>query len=128
METEYTDDMGSDIAGRDTAFEPIDWRAEYRDHPWVFLGAAVGIGVILGTMIRPSTRSAIYQNRTAPLRQALHTSPKVAQLKSTWGLMSDALLGVATAKAVDAIGGYIPGFRDEYQKHTSRHGGAEPAV
>ena len=40
--------------------------------------------------------------------------------------MSDALLGVATAKAVDAIAEYLPGFKDQYEQQTARPHRTEP--
>jgi hypothetical protein len=50
----------------------------------------------------------------------------VEQLIATWGHISDALLGVATAKAVDAIAEYLPGFKDEYERQTDRRRSTEP--
>ena len=41
-------------------------------------------------------------------------------VEDTWRHVSEALLGVATAKAIDYISNVIPGFRDHYQSTTGR--------
>ena len=94
-------------------------------HPAVVL-AVVGAGVLLGTFtVRRALRARAARapmSATSPLPPLRRRSAKVAQLLDTWEHISDALLGVATAKAVDAIAERIPGFRDEFAKQTSRHG------
>ena len=117
------------------AKELTDWKVHYRNHPAVFLGAAAGLGVLLGAVMTPSrvrpTDSRVrsteaFQARGTALRAFAARSPKVEQLRTTWGHISDALLGVATAKAVDAIAEYLPGFKDQYEQQSARPYRTEP--
>ena len=109
------DELGRNLEDLEfKAKELADWKVHYRNHPGVFLGAAAGIGVLLGAAVAPA-------NGRAPMRPGLRLQgrPKVAQLVSTWELVSDALLGLATAKAIDAIAEYLPGFKDEYERQSA---------
>jgi hypothetical protein len=116
------DDLGRNLEDLEfKAKELADWKVHFRNHPAAFLGAAAGFGVLLGALapshVRPP-REPIHARGTA--FRALAHSPKVEQLRTTWGHISDALLGVATAKAVDAIADYLPGFRDQYERQSAR--------
>lgn len=116
------DELGRNLEDLELkAKELTNWKVHYRNHPGVFLGAAAGMGVLLGAVMAPA-------NGRAPLgpRLRLHGSPKVAQLVSTWELVSDALLGLATAKAIDAIAEYLPGFKDEYERQSTRPRRGDP--
>jgi hypothetical protein len=99
-----------------------EWSESYQTHPAVFLGLAVGVGLVLGLMkARRSSRSSApraYAASAAPKPPLRERSPKVAQLVSTWEQISDALLGVATARAIDAIAEYVPGFKDQYERQS----------
>ena len=109
------------------AKELTDWKAHYRNNPAVFLGAAAGIGVLLGAVLTPAPdrSTEALQARSVPTRGFAGRSPKVEQLLATWGHISDALLGVATAKAVDAIAEYLPGFKDQYERQSARPRGVQ---
>jgi hypothetical protein len=91
-------------------------------HPAVFLGLAVGVGVLVGAMTarRWSRRPDAARSNGTPVLPLRERSAKVAQLATAWEHISDALLGVATAKAVDAIAGYVPGFKEQYERRSSR--------
>ena len=95
-----------------------DWRVHYARHPEVFLGAALGVGLILGALTAAngseSATESAYPREHRPLRER---SRKAAQVIDTWGHVSDALLGLATAKAIDVIAEFLPGFRDHYERH-----------
>ena len=41
---------------------------------------------------------------------------------NTWEQITDALLGVATARAVDAIAERLPGFKDQYERQSAMRG------
>jgi hypothetical protein len=104
--------------------ESGDWSATYHPHPALFLGLAVGVGLVIGVMRirRRSDRSSLGPTGTrAPRRPLRERSPKVAQLATTWEQITDALLGVATARVVDAIARQVPGFKDQYERRSTRH-------
>jgi hypothetical protein len=85
---------------------------------------AAGVGLVFGVMkARRSRRSA---NASAsglepalakpPLRER---SAKVSQLVTSWQDISDALLGVAVARAVEAIASRVPGFKAQYDRRSA---------
>lgn len=126
-----------------------DWRTHYRRHPGTSLGLAFGSGMILGLLAsgsrarggrnrgwssslagftRTSAESATPDSPSRPSRLAalkhLADNPRARrQVGDAWDHMLEALLGVASAKAIDLISNVIPGFREEYR---SRTGEAEP--
>lgn len=121
-----------------------DWRVHYRNHPGVFLGAAAGIGVVLGALSHSRAQESFgYINYAhpperpepreprKPLAERLR-GPKARRFVETWETVTGALLAVATAKAVDFVSDYLPGFGDEYRRHSSQPGRAswpdEPAA
>jgi hypothetical protein len=106
---------------------PFHRNAESTERPEAFqnpaaalIGLAIGIGIVLGVMkARRSYRSSHDAAPKLPLRER---SAKFAQVMNTWEQISDALLGVATAKAIDAIAERIPGFRDQYERQEAMRG------
>ncbi len=116
------------------AREMANWRVHYRNHPGVFLGAAAGLGLALGALsVRnhpPQFGYGSYARTPEPprpqrprrsLTDRLH-SPKGRKLVETWEHVTDALMSVATAKAVDLVSAYLPGFSEEYRRHTDQGG------
>jgi hypothetical protein len=95
----------------------------YQNHPALFLGLAVGIGLVVGVMrSRRSSRSSRAQPAiSAPKPPLRERSPKVARLATTWEQITDALLGVATARIVEAIGQQVPGFKDQFDRQSATH-------
>ena len=96
-----------------------DWRVHYGRHPEVFLGLAAGAGLIAGVLASTGGSTAeapvtAYPRESREHRPLLERSRKAAHLVETWGHISDALLGLATAKIVDSIADALPGFRDQY--------------
>jgi hypothetical protein len=105
-----------------------DWRVHYRNHPGIFLGAAAGVGLALGALSRGRSEDFGYIDYAHPPERpepraprkplAAHfRGPKGRRLVETWEHVTDALLAMATAKAVDVIADYLPGFGDEYRRH-----------
>lgn len=104
--------------------EPGDWSASYRHHPALFLGLAAGVGLVFGIMkARRSSRPShtvsdglVPAPPKLPLRER---SAKVSQLVSSWQDVSDALLAVGIAKAVEAIAAQVPGFKGQYERRSA---------
>lgn len=109
------------------ARDMADWRVHYRNHPGVFLGAAAGVGVLLGAMSRRPREEFGYVNyartpepETARPRRSLSerlNGPRGRKLMETWEHATEALMAIGTAKLVDFVSNYVPGFSDEYRRH-----------
>ena len=106
--------------------EPGYWSSPYQSHPALLIGLAAGVGLVFGIMrARRASRSA--QEGSSSLvparpRPALRErSPKVSQLITSWQDISDALLGVAITRAVDAIAERVPGFKAQYERRSALH-------
>jgi len=123
----------------DKARQLADWRTYFRDHPKVFLGAAIGAGVALALTTVPKARKATpaFESDDAeamPERDSTHdvyrfngAQPAAAssnrtvarvrhEVTDTWHHIANGLLALASAKAIQVIGDLVPGFSD-YVEH-----------
>ena len=137
---EERNELGRNLEVLETkARDMADWRVHYRNHPSVFLGAAAGVGLLLGALSHrhreelgyvsyartPEPRTARPEPRTARPRRSLSDrlhGPKGRKLIETWEHATEALMAIGTAKLVDFVSNYLPGFSEEYRRH-SAHGG-----
>jgi hypothetical protein len=98
-----------------------DWRGHYSRHAGAALAIAFGLGVLLGTggrrgtasrtpMARPHTVQAGFN----PLRIISDNPRARQQVDETWQNILETLVAMAAAKAIQWIGSFVPGFRDEY--------------
>ena len=89
-----------------------DWRTHYRKNPKLLLGIALSGGLVLGAM---SVRGQSSRNDEEP--RSIGLSPRrnraSRQFEDTWRLVSDALLGVASAKVIEFVSHVVPGFREQ---------------
>jgi hypothetical protein len=116
------------------ARELADWRTHYRNHSPAFLGAAFGLGVVLGLAAmsrrqptpdhgdldtdmshdpypaRPAARRAERGTGTGTAGKALR------QVGETWEQIADALVRTASMKAIELVGEFVPGFRENVRK------------
>jgi len=115
-----------------------DWRTYYRNHPLAMIGLALGGGVVLGVVtsarrgrdwkasreLDSTYPDTSYPDTTYPKTPRL-TSATTARVRrqfgDTWDHIADALLGVASAKAIEYVSEMIPGFRDEYSSRYPEH-------
>ncbi len=132
-----------ELEGR--ARELADWRTHYRNHPGAFLGAAFGLGAVIGFMAIPHARGPRKMRRVALHQDPGHdfdahdtshdpyrprhnwregqctTARAVRQLSDTWSQIADALLRTASDKAVELVGNVVPGFRDHLEGPGNDH-------
>ena len=122
------DDLGRNLQELQRQTRDLtDWRTHYRNHSGAVLAAAFGGGLIIGLLSAPHGRqrfpSEVPRTRFRPAGlgalQALGDNPRARQqVGETWEQILDTLIGVASAKAIDVLGSYVPGFRHEFE---SRH-------
>ena len=101
-----------------------DWRHYYRNHPAQLIGVALAGGVVLGVIAGGG--STAYRDRfpEAPgAGDALAPRPRsraMSRLHDDWQHISDALMGVASAKLMEFVGNLVPGFHDQlHREHPS---------
>ena len=100
-----------------------DWRHYYRNHPGQLIGAALASGVVLGIMAggRSSSSSSNYEYAAVPDQSAPKPKSRaLTRLEQDWQHISDALMGVASAKVMEFVGNLVPGFKEQlHQNHRS---------
>jgi hypothetical protein len=135
-------DLGRNLSElEDKARRLADWRTYYRDHPQVFLGAAVGAGIILAltTVPKPKARKfdadfddaeAMPERDTShdvyrlngsgpepPTRGHSETVQRIRrEIGDTWDQIATGLLHLASASAVAWVSGLVPGFKDHVEE------------
>ncbi len=113
-------DLGRNLDELETkARQMTDWKRYYRNHPGQLLGAALATGVVLGIVAGGKSSST-------PQRQPFGVVPDngsprarhraLVRLENDWQHISDALMGVASAKVVEFVGKLIPGFNDQIHR------------
>jgi len=106
-----------------------DWRTYYRNHPFAIMALALGGGVMLGVMTSGASRRAWSAEEVSTARDSEPDYPTTSRFSSsaahirrqfgdTWDHIADALIGVASAKAIDFVSEKVPGFREQF---TTRH-------
>ena len=93
-----------------------DWRTHYRNNPTVLLGIALAGGLVLGAMAKRGRPSRFSDAADTIARLPRPQSRLSRQLEDTWLSVSDALLGVATAKVMAVVGSVVPGFNEHVNR------------
>ncbi len=106
--------LGRNLADLDSRVrESVDWHTHYENHPFWFLGAALGGGLVLSSiLVNGSNRnSAPFRNRESSPASASHGA--ISEIVDNVKL---ALVSFGIAKAKDMIGGFVPGFEDHLRQ------------
>ena len=126
----------------DKARDLVSWRAQYRDHSRVFLGAAFGAGLILGLAAissRNGTRrlddgtevefddvigaetyaiGAPVSGLNGGMNGVAHDGTVARarrEIGETWGAIADGLVRTVSARAVQWLTEMVPGFSDHIE-------------
>ena len=109
-----------------------DWRVQYRNHAGASIALAFGGGVARGLLARRSAAQPRYSFSDRPDAEpsrpvgfhplkATGDNPKVRQqVGEVWDEFLEALITIASAKAVDLLGSVVPGFRDVFDSRHAR--------
>ena len=123
---------------QDKARDLADWRTHYRGHTATFLGAAFGIGLLLGLTALPAARRSNWV--VVPERDASHdpdyfdpprrvrwtqghgTVARAArQLGETWDQIADGLVRTASARVLQVVAENVPGFSEQIESPGVQH-------
>jgi hypothetical protein len=102
------------------ARQMTDWRRYYRNHPGQLIGAALATGVVLGIVAGGRSTTSrdqfVEDESAADLSAPRSRSRAMNRLHDDWQHISDALLGVASAKVMEFVGNLVPGFHDQLRR------------
>jgi hypothetical protein len=119
------DDLGRNLSELEIkARQLTDWRHHYRNHPAALLGAAMATGVVLGIVAGGSRRGsspAESHGLTADPQAPRPRNRALSRIEQDWHHISDALMGVASAKVMEFVGNLVPGFHDELHRQRGSH-------
>ena len=115
-----------------------DWRMHFRKHPFALMAVALGGGALLGLLTSRLRETQATQPEydeeerflepeeprySAPSAFAASAARARRQFGDTWDRIADALLAVASAKAIQFVANKVPGFREEYSARHPEHSG-----
>lgn len=113
-----------------------DWRTHFRNHPYALMAVALGGGALLGVLTNGMRRleaPELEEERFLDLEDTGYSHPSAwavsaararRQFGDTWDHIAEALLAVASAKAIQFVAEKVPGFRDEFAaRHPEHRGG-----
>jgi hypothetical protein len=103
------------------AKQMTDWKHYYRNHPGQLIGAALATGVVLGIIAGGRSSSSSSQDSHHLTSTPDNGAPRprhraLARIESDWQHISDALMGVASAKVMEFVGNLVPGFNDHIKR------------
>jgi hypothetical protein len=116
------EDLGSHLHELEHKVKAVtDWRQQFQKNPMTMIGAAVGGGVLLATMIGGRRRSRLagmsssepHARASAPHVGTDHQKQKALE---TWDNIKGALIGVAATQCKDFLGEIIPGFHAQLSR------------
>ena len=122
------DRLGSnrrELEDEDRVDVATDWRAHFRERPYLFLGAAVIGGVMLGNALRRT--SPTRERGDVDVTRAVDVPGSV--VAQAWELVNNvqgALVGVAGAGIKKYIGELVPGFDEHYRRAEQRVAAGHP--
>lgn len=107
-----------------------NWRQQFERRPLIFLGLALGGGVLVGTALgrHSGSRHVHHYAPPAPPQGATQPSslhipsalaPTIDRASKVWDTFSGALVGIAAARVKDYVDQVLPGFAEQYSRAES---------
>jgi len=93
--------------------DATNWRTHYRQHPYWFMGAAFGGGLLLSGMMKGSGR----RSTNGYSRSYSEPSMLSTKVRESMSPVKAALITFGATKLKDVLGEALPGFREHLQKH-----------
>ena len=113
-----------------------DWRMQFRKHPFALMAVALGGGALLGVLtsgLKGVEQASEYDEErylepedthySRPSRFAASAAQARRQFGDTWDHIAEALLAVASARAIQFVANKVPGFREEFASRNPDHRG-----
>lgn len=101
--------------------DAADWRYQFRQRPYVLLGAAAAAGAVLGVLAGPRRPNG-YRRSIAhdPTPHSVSNSMTSNLVPQAWENIKAALIGVAAARLQDMMEEVLPGFKHHYHAAEQR--------
>jgi hypothetical protein len=92
----------------------MDWRHHYANHSLLFIGAAVGAGLLTAALARVNGRHLDWpaDRESSALRER--------KSSSMWDHAKTALETLAKTRVIEFVNEAIPGFKEEFERAKSR--------
>ena len=94
-----------------------DWRQHFESNPMLFIGAAVGGGILLSSMLGGRRRSR-GNGRYAPATSVESNGSNGLnrdKALDAWQNIKGALIGVAATRFTNYVGEIVPGFQEHFE-------------
>ncbi len=120
--------LGRNLSELETKAQQLgDWRTHYRNNPAAALGIALAGGFVLGAMARRGRPSRLPPSLEGIARLPRPQSRLTRHIEDTWMRVSEALLGVATAKVMEVVSSAVPGFSEQINRSQLGSGSSQPS-
>ncbi len=96
--------------------DATDWREQFRERPYVLLGAAFIGGTLLGTALGARSRGRVRAGDVGLAAVPRHAGIARTQALELWETVQHALVGLAATRVKEYIGQLVPGFDEHLQR------------
>ncbi len=109
-----------------------DWRHQFHSRPLIFLGLALGGGVLAATALGGRSSGPRHHHHYAPpappqgteqQHSHLHVpemlAPTLDKASKVWDTFAGALVGIAATRVKDYVEQVLPGFAEQYHRAES---------
>jgi hypothetical protein len=99
------------------AKEVMDWRYHYENHSLLFIGAAVGAGLLTAALVGGNGHRPRHFAEGEYEESSASREPKASNM---WDHAKTALVTLAATRVTEFVNEALPGFKDEFERAKSR--------